>query len=159
MRNRFLWAGSVGLVLASVFIGCGQSGPKVVRVSGLVTLDGKPLDGAYVHFVSDEFQTTGLTDEEGHYEVRAAPGEYKVAISKTEGGSPVTFSDVDPADDPSVVMVEFENPDPGVEAAGGEAGPKELIPARFSHPGETTLKFTVPEGGSDEADFLNLTSK
>ena len=49
--SHALLAGAAALLL----LGCGKAGPELVTVSGNVTLDGAPLTGASIHFVS----TTG----------------------------------------------------------------------------------------------------
>jgi hypothetical protein len=107
-----------GLVLIALlsFPGCGPSTghlPKTVPASGVVTLDGKPVDGAQVVIVPAAGGTTGanaVTDASGRFALRAypekdgaIPGEYKVLVSKTvevkltgkagslDGGDPVRF--------------------------------------------------------------------
>src|SRR5437764_1036353 len=65
-RHQRFFAGmflGVGLLLP----GCGGGGPKVI-VTGVVTLDGKPLEGAMVSFVPDDdkLPTGGATtDKDG----------------------------------------------------------------------------------------------
>jgi hypothetical protein len=102
------------LVLAS---GCGADTshlPKTVPAVGVVTLDGKPLDGAQVVFVGEAANSTGAfgaTDANGRFSLRAftekegvVPGSYKVQVSKTivkqlspseaanlDGGEPVRY--------------------------------------------------------------------
>jgi hypothetical protein len=96
--------------------GCGPSTshlPKTVPASGVVTLDGKPVDGAQVVIVPVGDATTGafaITDSSGKFSLRAyeekdgaIPGDYKVQVSKTvevrldgakgslDGGDPVRF--------------------------------------------------------------------
>jgi len=107
-----------GLVLSTLLFtpGCGSSTghlPKTVPAAGVVTLDGKPVDGAQVIIVPAVDGTTGataVTDASGHFALRAypekdgaIPGEYKVQVSKTvqvaipgakgsvDGGDPVRF--------------------------------------------------------------------
>jgi hypothetical protein len=82
------------------FAGCGETKPDPdpsVVVSGIVTMDGKPLDRAMVMFIPMEGAKqgnggSGLTDSSGKYElssqvaektvVGTPPGKYKVVISK-----------------------------------------------------------------------------
>lgn len=82
---------SVGVAAALLVLqGCGDSGPKLAEVEGVVTLDGKPLSGVML-----EFQPTGgkgspsvgYTDKNGEYRLRfsrdkfgAVPGEHIVRI-------------------------------------------------------------------------------
>ncbi len=52
--------------------GCGSSGPQLGVVTGTVTLDGKPVPGALVTFVSKEPNGTssyGKTDDTGKYQL------------------------------------------------------------------------------------------
>jgi hypothetical protein len=105
--------------------GCGSRGgnlPKTVPAAGVVTLDGKPVDGAQVVLVpAADGATTGTgaygtTDSSGRFSVRAyaekegaIPGEYLVQVSKTierrldgpkgslDGGDPVRFEFAVPA--------------------------------------------------------------
>lgn len=89
--------------------GCGGSGrPKTVPVTGVVTLDGKPIEGANVTFYPDTGESaatggpqkktdaatrpaTGTTDKEGKFTLKtfeegdgALPGKYRVGIVKKE---------------------------------------------------------------------------
>ena len=79
------------------FTGCGDGRPKLVRATGTVMLDGKPLAGAVVCFQpvsqSGEFQrpSSAITDAEGKFspgtygEKDGLPaGKYRVAIQKRE---------------------------------------------------------------------------
>src|SRR5687767_5188166 len=84
----------VGLtVLLGATAGCdGRRTP--VAVSGTVTLDGKPVEGATVtfHLVGDDTEgrpATGQTDKTGTFRLTtggedgARPGEYKVVVVKS----------------------------------------------------------------------------
>lgn len=107
---------AVVLLTAALTAGCGSAGghlPKTVPAEGVVTLDGKPVDGAQVVLVpSGDAQTGafGTTDASGRFALRAyqekpgaIPGDYKVQVSKTievrldgakgslDGGDPVRF--------------------------------------------------------------------
>ncbi|GDY10035.1 hypothetical protein LBMAG52_35210 [Planctomycetia bacterium] len=135
--------------------GGGSDGPKTARVSGTVTVQGKPLEGASVYFMSEKFSAFGKTNAEGHYELvqGAVPGDNKVYISKLELP-------------PGVKL----DPEAGIDleqlkaaAAGAEndpsgkgpkiQGPKELVPEEFSNPQKSKLTFPVPAGGTTSADF------
>jgi hypothetical protein len=39
--------------------GCGQRGPKLAPVSGVVTIDGKPLTGGFIRLVSEDGRPSG----------------------------------------------------------------------------------------------------
>jgi hypothetical protein len=128
-----IWPAALAVALAAA--GCGGS---TGRVSGVVTLDGQPLEGASVTFspISGRDDgvggSTGKTDAQGRYSLRtvvgdktgAAVGKHKVSISLYRE-NPV-------------------NPD--------QAG-KELVPPKYSDPSRTELTFDVPSGGTDKANF------
>jgi len=125
-----MWA---ALAVALATAGCGGG---AASVSGVVTLDGKAVEGASVTFAPASGDGGGLggsygkTDAQGRYSLRtvagdktgAAVGKHKVSISLSRG-------------DPN-------NPD---------SGGKELIPAKYNAKSELT--FEVPSGGTDKADF------
>jgi len=137
------------ILLFSVFAGCSNpeaGAPPGERVSGTVTLDGKPVPGATVIFLpvgsTPGDACTGVTDQSGKYELKnrygkpAVPvGEYKVTCSVGGG--------------------------PGSDApAGGAApapAPSVTIPPRYALEHESDLKAKVPAGGGT-IDF-KLTGK
>ena len=81
-----------GCVLAALavlpLVGC-DSGPATGLVSGVVTIDGKPIGGAVVNFYpTDGRASTGTTDANGQYELAftrqkmgAVLGSHKVTIT------------------------------------------------------------------------------
>jgi hypothetical protein len=128
---------SVLICLAVAFVaGCGGSG-KTVPVSGIVTLNGKPLASAHVSFLPQEGKVApgsdGTTDETGHYELTvtvtgesgAVPGKHTVRITAADANQT--------AGDDTIKRV----PEP--------------VPARYNS--QSTLEFTVPAKGTDKADF------
>lgn len=144
------------LPLFTLILGCGETGdrPKTVDVSGTVTLDGDPVEGAEVNFFSARanFLASGMTDKDGKYSLYqgAAVGENKVWISKDTSKTELTPLGMDPAENPEADVVQ-------IEAAAGtemEAEVKgEQFPAKFSNPDQTVLKYSVPEGGAEDANF------
>ena len=79
------------------FAGCGQKGPLLVPVSGLVTLDGEPLASAVVAFehTGGLNMATGVTKDDGRFELAihkmgkgATPGPHRVQISRSESDTP-----------------------------------------------------------------------
>ena len=89
-HRRVLLVGLAVLLFAGA--GCG-GGRAPVPVSGTVTLDGKPVEGATVtfHLLGDDKEgrpATGLTDKTGTFRLKtgnedgARPGEYAVVITK-----------------------------------------------------------------------------
>ena len=81
--------GIPGLLCVAFLAGCSDS-EGLGRVTGVVTLDGKPLSEANVEFVPSAGgrPSTAVTDSEGRYELLytmtekgAAIGEHKVIVS------------------------------------------------------------------------------
>src|SRR5215469_10609192 len=102
-RSKF----SLFCALASSLLLCGCSGGgsslKTVPVKGKVTYKGAPLAGASVSFLNQDpagRAAGGKTNEQGEYTLTtmesgtkmaqgALPGEYKVAITKTNDSSSI----------------------------------------------------------------------
>jgi hypothetical protein len=89
-----------GLLLVAGFLGMIGCGASLKPVEGVVTLDGKAVEGATVVFIAEDGSgntTSGLTDANGKFTLRAGTqkgvlaGNYKVLITKTRavgaGGS------------------------------------------------------------------------
>jgi hypothetical protein len=127
------------VVLASIAVlGCNRSAeaPKVATlpVKGTVTLDGKPLPGAQVVFLTGVPPTifVGTTDDQGAYQLQgmesSLQGECKVTISqmlKPDGSPPA------PGEPPAM------------------AGATEQLPSKYSQLDATTLSAEVgAEGGT-----------
>ena len=127
---------------AAAWAGCHRAdgdGPKQVPVSGIVTLDGKPLAKATLTFIpvgeTRGAGATGRTDKEGRYQLTYArgrmgtpAGQYRVAISKRlmPDGKEV------PDDDKT----------PPIESPASES-----LPPRYSNEQDSTLLATVPPDG------------
>lgn len=147
---------AVTLTCAVVLVGCGSAetdGPKTARVSGTVTLQGKPLAGANVYFSSEKFSSYGKTNAEGRYELvqGAVPGKNKVYISKLE-----TPEGVDSDPEAGLDLAQFQAADTGSENdPSGKKKPllTDEVPQEFSDPQKSKLTFDVPEGGTTSADF------
>lgn len=143
---------AVRLLLITVGLsGCGgdSSGPAMAPVSGVVTLNSKPLAGAEVYFTGDGFEGFGKTKEDGSYSlVRGAPvGKCKVYITKTPGSGEAGQGELDP-----IIGMDPEQMKAMNQGAAGPAK-KPLLPPEFSDPKLTKLTFDVPEGGASDADF------
>jgi hypothetical protein len=138
-------------VLLSASAGCG--GPKYVKVSGVVKLDGKPYKNAVVSFQpigTAQNQAPGrgssaLTDENGHYTLvtddghpGAVVGKHRVRI-QTKRDDPTTYFD------PAVGSP--DNP-----AQGAKKPQIDPIPLEW-YSDQSTKEFDVPSGGTDQANF------
>jgi len=134
-------------VIATTCVGCGGTEmPTTYPVTGAVTYDGRPVEGAAVALVptSDKGRSaSGITDREGTFSVStyidpanspagALPGDYIVTISK------------------------FSQPDmpkgltPWEEQTWSTKNPaKSLLPKRYLSPSTSTVKLSVT--GADVA--------
>jgi hypothetical protein len=80
----------VALVLFFGVVGCGESGPKIVKVEGMLAYKGKPVTNAYIDFVPGPGEgrpSWGQTDAQGrfklHYDRKqegAVVGKHKVYV-------------------------------------------------------------------------------
>jgi hypothetical protein len=147
----FTWASLA--CLAGLAAGCGSSASavKTVPVAGTVYLDGKPLPGVSVVFISPraEFVGMGTTGHDGKYRLTRSliPGKH----GAMPGTNQVHFAEVDPnpPSEPPMIPASSSTP-PRLQ---GNA-----LPARYCNPERPELTFDVPDQGTDSADF-RLTSK
>lgn len=87
------WGVLLSVCIGLACTGCGSGGPTPVPVTGTVTLDGKPVEGATVTF-SPQFDgqpAMGTTDKEGKFSLStrplgegALPGKHLVSVRKVE---------------------------------------------------------------------------
>lgn len=132
------------LVLILTVGGCGGTAFPLAPVSGTVTLDGAPVAEGRVIFqpISQGESLTagpgsyGNTDEQGHFRLKTLHGEQGAVV----GPHMVRIT---------TIQVKDSGP------AGHEVVAEERIPERYVD--GSTLHFTVPADGTDQADF-ELTS-
>ena len=123
------------MICFGVVVGCGEGDPPLAPVSGVVTLDGKPLADATVEFVAESgWGSMGKTDDSGRYELLyrgrekgATTGQHKVRIS---------------------TKIE-QNPDSANPVV--QKGRKESVPAKYNT--ATTLEAKVEAGEIVELNF------
>lgn len=141
--NRFM------LLLASVavaFVGCGRSDlPKLGEVSGVVTLDGKPLPQAIISFtpVGEGRPSSGMTDDNGYYSLLylegvsgAIVGEHTITVE------PVTTEEMDNYDE--------EDPE------SGGTPPPQLPDSAF----DGSIRKKVDEGSNEiDIDLTNTSGE
>lgn len=127
--------------------GCGPA--EFAPVSGVVTFEGEPIVGATVTFdpVNGKRASYATTDSSGRFELIVAGikdqagaviGEHRVKVTAIAESSP---SHTDDPDLGSLAMV------------GQQTRIRYLIPPRYDDFNASGLSFSVPPGGSDEADF------
>jgi len=146
------------VLLASVLgLGCGgQQGadrPSACPVTGTVTHNGQPVEGATVAFqaASGSRGAVGVTDAAGKYTLTtyesgdgAVPGAYQVTIFKYKVEAGAAAVDESSPDYDAVALAE------GEEQA---AGPENLLPAKYADPTTSDVTATVSEGGDNTFDF------
>ena len=128
---------AVALISAA---GCGKGG--TVPLHGTVTLDGRPLAGATVHFIAQDpggKDALGSTDAEGVFRLStskpddgAFPGKYKVIVR------PATKAD------PEVAAMTPAEAMKAASAGRKVNRPAVALPPRYSQPGQTILVQDVP---------------
>jgi len=151
------------LVLAllpfTVGLGCGGTS----KVEGVVTLDGKAVDGASVVFMPEDGKgqsAVGGTDANGNFSLTtnnkpgAAKGSYKVVISKVK----VTGEPMTPADSIAKMKGSMPKSSAGpAPIAGGPAKSDSLLPAKYASPSTTPFTIKIPLESSPLK--LEMTSK
>lgn len=139
---------AVGSILCVLLPGCGDDAPyELAPVSGVVTLDGKPVPYTQIVFVptaTPENPNPGpgsaaSCDETGKFELRTVRGEAGAVVG------------------PHTVQVSSKGP-PRTTSGDVDAGPpaKDAFPPRFNVSSELT--FPVPAEGTTTADFKLTTS-
>jgi len=144
------------ILLVTIFcFGCqGSSLPGLAPVSGVVTLDGNPIDGATVVFIPRDFSTQrnafALTNTSGSFRMTTVkendgvlPGTYIVTVTKHEKSGQVIK--LDEYDVETGEQLTFE---PSVNR----------LPAVYENEASTPLEITVSKGGTKTATF-ELTSQ
>jgi hypothetical protein len=154
------------LLLTLGTLGCGA---KPVPVSGVVTLDGKAVEGATVSFVTADGKqsATGFTDGSGAFSLTTAdqsgafPGEYKIVVTRSPKTSVVadqtpgsadymkhmkkesaeqTKGGSTPGDAMKMKMIGGKGP----AAPGSTQGVKSDLPAAYASTATTPLTAKVP---------------
>jgi hypothetical protein len=161
------------LVAALALTGCGSS---LVKTEGVVTLDGQPVEGATVTFMTEDGKQTsvGATDASGKFQLFTAdkpgalPGSYKVTVVKTP--KVAGAESMSPGNPEYLKQMKEESKDtmaaskksaafakmPGLAAGGGAASIKSELPKIYGTPASTPLTAKVP---SDGPITLELKSK
>ena len=146
--NRIMFWPLITAAIAMSSNGCSSDDanlPKTVPASGVVTLDGQPVDGAQVILIAEGSATMGAyasTDSQGQFSLRisdkksgAVPGSYKVQVAKT-----------------------IEKKLPG-NLDGGDAVAFEFgVPGKYTVAATSGLTALIPDNGTD-ALKLELSSK
>lgn len=161
----------VALPLLLLLAGCGGADhPDLFKVSGIVTYNGDPVEGATVQFNRETGEDTetgasrssrATTDANGYYELetfkdgKGAPaGEYAVVVTKTESMITGKEDDYDALDPESAGAIDDELSEVGTAGEGDdeaeEEGPQSELPAKYGNPSTTPFKKTVTAEGPNE---------
>lgn len=137
-----------------IFVGCsGDKLPETYPVTGVVTYQGKPLEGASLSLVAKDPKgrsAGATTDSEGKFSVStyfsptahpegAISGKYVITVSK----KPV--EELPEEMDAQEQMAEFMK----------RGAPKDLVPKIYQNPETTTLNVTVADASPEPLE-LNL---
>jgi hypothetical protein len=145
--------------------GCGGDDglPRTVNASGIVTLDGEPIEGASVVFAeaSGTNFAQGLSDENGRFSLDAfesktgaVPGSYKVTVSKT-----VT---VEKSVNQKAMKALAEDAEHAASGGAENANVSWVndLPQKYAGFGTSGLEAVVPEDGTDDLKIeLSLNKK
>jgi len=119
------------LLLVTVAVGCSQSGgPKLANVTGTVSLDGVPVEGAGLEFVADVGAVAyGRTD---------ASGQYYMSFGSSRTGAPLgkNLVRITAGDRVTVGDKKYES--------------KEIFPKKYNVDSELSVEVT---SGSNHFDF------
>jgi hypothetical protein len=139
--------------MTALAIGCSDSGPKLVRVTGVVTHNGKPLEGAVISFHPDPSNKEGkagedVTGPDGDYMARTdgrsglVPGKYHVQVTKLTVDASKTSEAF--KEDPFMAQLSSSGPEVGKEA-GKNKSSKDKLEGAFDCE-------IPPEGGPQNFD-------
>lgn len=151
-----LWYGKVVFAAlltigACCVAGCsgGPERPETYPVTGTVTLDGKPVEGATVVFVPKEKgkgrAATGVTDSNGKYSLGTfasgdgvIPGQYLVKVTKYRPPSSQQPPVEDEEDEESEMRAFLE-----AQKGAEQTTPESDLPVKYSNEQTSGLFFTV----------------
>jgi len=160
----FSWRSSLsilGLVALVALSGCSKGSGSFATVSGVVTHNGTPVEGAKVTFHSTvegggskAMAYSALTDSTGKYLIASVakdpglpPGMYKVTIVKYEGGK----MNAAPPEGMDQGQIDAMISD-GLGTAKG-VGPVNLLPAVYATLATSKLSVTLETGPNKNVNF------
>lgn len=144
------WRECFAIVIMATFAGCGGgvSGPAFVPVSGVVTLDSKPIDGATIVFTpkKEGAPSMGFSDPDGKFTLKTGSGRKGAAVGDHDVTVMLSISTETEAQATSDGLA------PAMPNELGSNAPKAqpvkvgfVVPERYGKPG--ALSVTVPSGG------------
>lgn len=149
---RFCFAPAT--VVALALVGCsGGDFPETYPVSGTVTYQGKPVEGATVILVPGEpagRSASGVSDAEGNFSVKTYFDPVDQPDGAVSGTYTVTVSKVEKRELPKGLSPQEE------QAAFAKLGPpKSLLPKKYENPNSSGLTVTVTDAAPEPVQ-LNL---
>lgn len=163
MIRAFFLASSVVVL---TFAGCGGVDFKTVPVSGVVLLDGQPVEGASVTFLSDvgNRAATGKTDASGKFSLKTVVGEqlidgavvgaHKVTVAKTTSDSPNGTGERKEGETDQEMVARMA----GNTVNTSLVKQTFIIPKKYNNPQNSGLTANVGESGNDNIS-LEVSSK
>ena len=144
------------LLIAALFVGCSgqEEGPRTVPAKGVITLDGEPVNGAAIVFVTTDgsYPASGQSDEDGRFSLNsfeykdgAVPGTYMVSIVKNE--EIVAESST----------MKGEAAEHSTDNGKVQLGVRNALPEKYRNP-TPNFTMTIPEDGTTDLSIV-LTSK
>jgi hypothetical protein len=139
--------GSCILVVA-LCLGCGQNNPLgTVPVSGKVTYNGQPVEGATISFNpdGDGRPATAISGSDGSYSLAtlnwpgSVPGSYTVVVRKSD----LALASTQPVTMEEALKLNNRPPPP----------PKELLPVKYGDATKSPLKAEVKKGAKNAIDL------
>lgn len=151
------------LFVSQFLLGCGgdKEGPVVAPVKGVVTANGKPIEGAIVEFAIKDFSrlSTGLTNDKGEYELTtmntndgAVVGENLVAIRQ----APKESAGMAPAMDLEAMKtgkMDHKGPSKPVDLKKIHQNSNAVVPPKYADRDKSGLKRTVVAGEKNVFNF------
>lgn len=145
-RTSIFWLGLV--CVAMVLAGCGTSGPKLIPVSGTVTYNGKPVEGAVVSFQCQGApkMATGTTDAQGRFQLATnKPGDGTIA-----GKHKVTVRKLVREGAAASGPMSMEDAMKATEAPKTQPAERHQLPMKYADAASSDLEFTVTEAGPND---------
>ena len=160
------WKFLVALVALVAIVGCTEPStrPATLEVTGTVTYNGQPVDGARVTFspTGDGDAASGTTDASGNFTLTsfedgdgAVAGSYEVAVSKTEGGAAADTGAAGLTDSQEDMDALYEAAADEIAADQAGSAPKaeDLLPPKYKVASTSGFTANVAEGSDNNFTF------
>lgn len=160
MVSRTSYLTVVLCCLSAAGCGSGSGFPKTYPVSGVVTYNGKPVEGAMVTFQLNEGKENaiGTTDSTGEYKLTmfqpgdgAIPGQYRVGVSKLPPAPPAV--NTPPAGTLASGELGANYAPPAQSETAAKPKVRTEIPEKYANDQTSALRATVTTAGPNRFDF------